>query len=332
MGDQNNQAGQAVALSDEEIDATWDSFPTAKVCNEARKTGLRIEVAIRRAFARALLAKADHIPDVAKWHVGEPPKPQREEWFIAETIHGDRVVLTALPEEFAYDYKTADDSYLKAQNIRRWMQFPDCEYAPPATPPAADAGQDFDAWMANPYTKVLQESIRNDYVPRADARQEDGGALSDDAVMRCAKAVIAHWAEFGPEADFSRAVDALESALSRVSSSRADVESAKWVPVSARLPEAGLMVLAFYVNGAGKPRRIRAKYIADRTCESTDFDGDIGAVYDEASDTYYWPAGWYEQIDNLDDYSAVAVCEGEVTHWMPMPDGPLAAAEAPKGE
>jgi hypothetical protein len=28
---------------------------------------------------------------------------------------------------------------------------------------------DFDTWQANPYTKVLQDSIARDYVPRADA-------------------------------------------------------------------------------------------------------------------------------------------------------------------
>jgi hypothetical protein len=28
---------------------------------------------------------------------------------------------------------------------------------------------DFDAWQENPYTKVLQESIARDYVPRSDA-------------------------------------------------------------------------------------------------------------------------------------------------------------------
>ena len=50
--------------------------------------------------ARAL---ADHA-ERRHWHDGEPPKPQRDEWFIAETIYGDRVCLKSLPEEFTYDY------------------------------------------------------------------------------------------------------------------------------------------------------------------------------------------------------------------------------------
>lgn len=67
------------------------------------------------------------------WHDGVPPKPWREEWFIAETTFNDRVVLKALPEEFAYDFKTADETYIKKDKIKRWMQFPDSGYILPAT-------------------------------------------------------------------------------------------------------------------------------------------------------------------------------------------------------
>lgn len=70
------------------------------------------------------------VPDVfvMQWHDGEPPFPWSEEWFIAETTYGDRVVLRALPEDYAYDYKTADETYIKAETIKRWMQFPDSEF------------------------------------------------------------------------------------------------------------------------------------------------------------------------------------------------------------
>jgi hypothetical protein len=76
--------------------------------------------------------------EVAVWYAGEPPFPQNQEWFIAQTIYGDKVVLQALPKEFSYDYKTADETYMLAKNIKRWMQFPDCEFLPPedtTTPP-----------------------------------------------------------------------------------------------------------------------------------------------------------------------------------------------------
>lgn len=32
--------------------------------------------------------------------------------------------------------------------------------------------------------------------------------------------------------------------------------------------------------------------------------------------------GWYECIDNWDEYSQVAINEGEPTHWMPLPTPP----------
>lgn len=63
-----------------------------------------------------------------EWHEGAPPKPYSEEWFIAETTFGDRVVLKALPEEYSYDFKTADETYIKRDKIKRWMQFPDSDY------------------------------------------------------------------------------------------------------------------------------------------------------------------------------------------------------------
>jgi len=35
-----------------------------------------------------------------------------------------------------------------------------------------EVAQDFDAWQNNPYTKVLQKSIAEDYVPKSDKAQE----------------------------------------------------------------------------------------------------------------------------------------------------------------
>lgn len=74
----------------------------------------------------------------ADWMDGAPTKPFCDEWFIAETTYGDRVVLRALPEEYAYDFKTADETYFKADKIKRWMQFPDSTYKS-ATEARADA-------------------------------------------------------------------------------------------------------------------------------------------------------------------------------------------------
>lgn len=78
-------------------------------------------------------SKSPQYPSLALaggWHEGAPPKPWCEEWFIAETTFNDRVVLKALPEEFAYDFKTADEIYIKKDKLRRWMQLPDSGYIP----------------------------------------------------------------------------------------------------------------------------------------------------------------------------------------------------------
>jgi hypothetical protein len=94
----------------------------------------------------------------------------------------------------------------------------------------------------------------------------------------------------------------------------------QWTPVSGRMPDSGVTVLVCYRNSLGKLRRIRAYWINAKTHESGS-ESEIGE-YDENSDTYYDPEGWYEKIDNCGDYTAVAVCEGEVTHWMPLPEPP----------
>lgn len=96
-----------------------------------------------------------------------------------------------------------------------------------------------------------------------------------------------------------------------------------WTPTALCLPNSGVPVLACYKNALGNWRRIRACWVAAKTEESGS-ESEIGE-YDEATETYYDPEGWYEQIDNWDTYSGVAVHQGEITHWMPMPDPPQRA-------
>ncbi len=104
-------------------------------------TGLlnRIGILIReRDSLKQQLAEATKEPKLI-WFDGEPDKIRRREWFIATLDDGVRVVLRSLPEELSYDYKTADETYYKANRIKRWMQFPDSEFiAPEATKPVGD--------------------------------------------------------------------------------------------------------------------------------------------------------------------------------------------------
>lgn len=93
-----------------------------------------------------------------------------------------------------------------------------------------------------------------------------------------------------------------------------------WIPVGERMPESGVIVLAVYRNRLGNWRRVRAYWCKAKSveaCECLDI-----AVYDNETGTYYDPEGWYEALDNWDEYSGVAVVEGQVTHWMPLPDPP----------
>jgi len=94
-----------------------------------------------------------------------------------------------------------------------------------------------------------------------------------------------------------------------------------WISAKVAMPQSGRIVLAFYKNRSGMERIIRAAWVAENSEEAADDLDEIG-VYNESDDTYYWPEDWYEQIDNWAAYSAVAVREGEITHWMPLPVGP----------
>lgn len=94
----------------------------------------------------------------------------------------------------------------------------------------------------------------------------------------------------------------------------------QWVSVAERFPASGVTVMAAYQNSLGNWRRIRAQWVAEKSVESSP-ESEIGE-YDEETDTYYDPSGWYEAIDNWDDFTAVAVYQGEVTHWMPLPASP----------
>lgn len=93
-----------------------------------------------------------------------------------------------------------------------------------------------------------------------------------------------------------------------------------WTSVKDAMPQSGVTVLAYYKNRNGFERRIRAKWTATKT-EEANAEYDWGE-YDEETDTYWTPGGWYECIDNWDEFSSVMVSEGEITHWMPMPAAP----------
>ena len=97
--------------------------------------------------------------NLGPWHEGAPPFPQDQEWFIAETRYGDRVVLRSLDEgrehKGRYAFTTACGTHVKAEAVTRWMQFPDCAYLPPASQQAAQAVPEGFALVRTPITEEM---------------------------------------------------------------------------------------------------------------------------------------------------------------------------------
>lgn len=94
-----------------------------------------------------------------------------------------------------------------------------------------------------------------------------------------------------------------------------------WISVIYYLPEAGKKVLATFENSHGKRRIICGHYVPRWTIES-DCEEDSYDEYSDEEDAYFLCEGWYENIENWGDFSSVHVCEGDVTHWMPLPEAP----------
>ena len=94
-----------------------------------------------------------------------------------------------------------------------------------------------------------------------------------------------------------------------------------WIPVTFKLPPHGVNVLATYKNSYGKQRFIVGHYL-ERWKEESNQDDDAPEEYSEELDNYFYKEGWYEQQDNWDNYGSIAVHQGKVSHWMPLPDAP----------
>jgi Protein of unknown function (DUF551) len=178
----------------------------------------------------------------------------------------------------------------------------------------------------NEYTKpALPFAVFDEFGAGADDRVQD---YADACVAAATEALRAELAELHEQLQAGDHIRAgLEAELAHIRAEQWELVA--WISVGERLPKSGQTVLACYTNAAGMVRRIRAEWVAAKTIES-DAESEIGE-YDEATDAYYDPEGWYEKIDNWGEYSSVAVVEGAITHWMPLPAAPelvLGAADA----
>ena len=66
------------------------------------------------------------------WTIGHPTKSYYDEWFLAVLDDGSFVALKRLPDEYSYDFKTRDETYLKAFKIKKWRPKPDSQYLTPS--------------------------------------------------------------------------------------------------------------------------------------------------------------------------------------------------------
>ena len=78
-------------------------------------------------------------------------------------------------------------------------------------------------------------------------------------------------------------------------------------------PKTGRKVILFYKNRLNVGRTVIARWLTDE--QATEIDGDDVGL----------EGGWYECIDNWDDFTEVAIHEGEPSHWMPLPAPPIEA-------
>jgi hypothetical protein len=97
-----------------------------------------------------------------------------------------------------------------------------------------------------------------------------------------------------------------------------------WYPAS-QLPDPGKKKLIYYKNDLGMNRVVVGFYLPEKFQVSDPEIDDI-AIYDQETDECYLPEGWYEAIDNWDDYSSVVI-HHEVLAWMPLPALPTGEDE-----
>jgi len=82
-----------------------------------------------------------------------------------------------------------------------------------------------------------------------------------------------------------------------------------WRPIESA-PKDGRKIIVTYANRNGLKRTVMACWLTDEAAAETDTD-DVGLE-----------EGWYECIDNWNDYTEIAIHEGEPSHWMPLPSPP----------
>lgn len=104
----------------------------------------------------------------------------------------------------------------------------------------------------------------------------------------------------------------------------------EWISVNDRMPASGEVCLlackVTYCYSGKTYRYVCDGFYIERWKEGAGNDviEDLAVEYNEETDEYYLCEGWYERINNWDDYSSVVISD-TVTHWMPLPEPPKEA-------
>ncbi len=97
----------------------------------------------------------------------------------------------------------------------------------------------------------------------------------------------------------------------------------EWISADAeeRPPELEDILICQRYGESGRLVQMVGRYIPAHTELASD-DCDDWVDYNEETDEYYTPAGWYECQHNWGEFAYINCCEGEVTHWKhldPLP-------------
>lgn len=94
---------------------------------------------------------------------------------------------------------------------------------------------------------------------------------------------------------------------------------AQWMPIET-VPANRVVLVSLLAYG--RPITVKAKFIPAKTEEAS--MESCHSEYDEDTDTYYCPEGWYEDVhaETGLDYGYIQF-DGKPTHWMSLPAPPL---------
>lgn len=95
-----------------------------------------------------------------------------------------------------------------------------------------------------------------------------------------------------------------------------------WQPIETAPPAQNVYV--FGKNALGKGRTFKAHFLPKfhAECDYLQYDPDA-YDYHEENDCYYYKEGWYESIENWDEFTSIYVTDVDLSLWTPLPAPPM---------